>query len=106
MAQLNDLYAATCFHEIEMLAKRFYVPEIIAFNSNKEWSPHALQQCRTWLVDKRCKIQIKGNLKTPTKIRPCSIISYEFNQNLIDLIQNNNLYIEEKQNAQGTVYLV
>lgn len=104
MTELNDLYAVTCFNEIEMLAKRFYVPEIIAFN--KEWSPYTLQQCREWLVDKRCKIQIKGNLKAPIKIRPCSITPREFKQNLIVLIKINNLCIEEKENAQGIVYFV
>lgn len=103
MTRLNDLYVATSFSNIPMLAHRFYVPELRAYNKNKQWSDHVLQKCREWLVNETCNIHTRGSLQT--KILPCSIGPTTQKHDLISYIKRNQLYYEEGVDEKGDIIL-
>lgn len=106
-ARLNDLYPAKCFDECAILARRFYIPEVVSFSRNKKWSQYTVQQCRDWMINQYCRIKIKKSTKQ-NKILPCAVWPQQFKANLhlLTLIKNEKLFIEEKEDSNGKILYV
>lgn len=104
-ARLNDLYPAKCFDEYPILARRFHIPELVSFNRNKEWSPYTLQQCCDWMINYYCKIKITGSTMQ-NKILPCAIWPQQFKVDLLTLIKIEKLFLEQKEDSNGTIIYV
>lgn len=104
MTKFNELYVATSFSDIPMLAHRFYIPNLQSCNRNKEWSNDVLQKCREFLVNETCNIHIKGNLSA--KILPCSIGKITDKYDLVAYLKKNQLHYGESINETGDVVLL
>lgn len=105
--KLNNLQKATGFGEIPMLAHRFYVPQLRAYQRNKEWSDHALQKCREWLVNETCNMHIKDlNISAKGKIAPCTIVQAVKRTSLVEFIKMNHLYYEEEIDEEELILFV
>lgn len=72
IAEMDDLYPATKFGDIPILAHRLYVPRLVPGNKNGKWCRVIIKEFRKRLINKMCQVSIDGNYGI-NNILPCSI---------------------------------